>query len=618
MAGLEVIIGADKTDFDKKIKEVELDIKDLSKEKAIQIKLGLDTREISANIKDAKKTLNDLKVTAKDTGDAFGKSFAPKVANGGNALMQFSRIAQDAPYGIIGIGNNITATAEAFGHLKTQTGSTGGALKALASSLTGTGGILLGVSLLTTGLTLLSQSGLSVSDVFNKITGSFDGFKQSLSEANAEAAKNSAQDISLMNANVAAAKNVNLSMSDRLIAVKALQNEYPAYFGNLTQEQILNGNVAGAVREVTAALVQKARVAAYTSKITELAKEEFNIQEKIRASYSDIFSRFKLTEAQKVEFLQALNQTGREGDAVVQKYLKTLGIVDFYKAFSQVNTYKDLREELKQNILEQAKFTKEINKSYEAQIKLSTVVPKVTKQKKTYDTPQVSPLQSDINPAGLEDLSGQVVQIAKNVQGAEGLITTSMKNIKVAFDTSTFEMLQIMSDFNQQFNEIINTGFANAFSNLASTIGEGLSTGANVLSSIGKTLLGSFGAIMSELGKLLIKTGVAILAAKIALKTLNPYIAIAGGVALVAAGAAFSSGTKNIGNSIGGGSSGGSSGGGSYSSGASYSSPASSGGGSSTSFNGNSVVFEISGQSLIGVLSNTLDKNKRLGGVTSI
>ena len=559
MAGLEVIIGADKTDFDKKIKEVELDIKDLSKEKAIQIKLGLDTREISANIKDAKKTLNDLKVTAKDTGDAFGKSFAPKVANGGNALMQFSRIAQDAPYGIIGIGNNITATAEAFGHLKTQTGSTGGALKALASSLTGTGGILLGVSLLTTGLTLLSQSGLSVSDVFNKITGSFDGFKQSLSEANAEAAKNSAQDISLMNANVAAAKNVNLSMSDRLIAVKALQNEYPAYFGNLTQEQILNGNVAGAVREVTAALVQKARVAAYTSKITELAKEEFNIQEKIRASYSDIFSRFKLTEAQKVEFLQALNQTGREGDAVVQKYLKTLGIVDFYKAFSQVNTYKDLREELKQNILEQAKFTKEINKSYEAQIKLSTVVPKATKQKKTYDTPQVSPLQSDINPAGLEDLSGKVVQIAKNVQGAEGLITTSMKNIKVAFDTSTFEMLQIMSDFNQQFNEIINTGFANAFSNLASTIGEGLSTGANVLSSIGKTLLGSFGAIMSELGKLLIKTGVAILAAKIALKTLNPYIAIAGGVALVAAGAAFSSGTKNIGNSIGGVSSGGSS-----------------------------------------------------------
>jgi hypothetical protein len=614
MAGLEIIIGANKDDFDKKIKEVEFDIKELSKEKATQIKLGLDTTEINKNIKDAKKSLTDLKTTVRDTGGAFGKDFAPKVANGGNALMQFSRIAQDAPYGIIGIGNNISATAEAFSHLKNQTGSTGGALKALASSITGTGGVLLGVSLLTTGLTLMSQSGLSVSDAFNKLTGNFNQFKQSLSEANSEAAKNSASEISLMNANVAAARNLKLEMSDRLLAVKALQSEYPAYFGNLTQEQILNGNVAGAVRDVTSALVQKAKVAAYTSKITDLAKEEFQIQEKIRASYSDIFSRFKLTEAQKVEFLQALNKTGREGDAVVQKYLKTLGVVDFYKAFSQVNTYKDLREELKQNVLEQAKFTKEINKSYEAQIKLSTVVPK---QKKTYNTPQVSPLQSNIAPAGLEDLSGQVVQIAKNIKGAEGVITTSLSNIKVAFDTSTIEMMQIMADFNQQFNDIINTGIVGTFSDLASIIGEGLANGANVLQSIGKTLLSSFGGIMSELGKLLIKTGVGILAAKLALKSLNPYLAIAGGIALVAAGAAFSSGASNLSNSIGGGSGGSS--GGSISSGSSYSSPASYSGGSTSTFNGGTVVFEISGQSLIGVLSNTLDKNKRLGGgVTSI
>ena len=33
---LEVQIGADKSDFDKKIKEIEFDIKELSKEKAIQ------------------------------------------------------------------------------------------------------------------------------------------------------------------------------------------------------------------------------------------------------------------------------------------------------------------------------------------------------------------------------------------------------------------------------------------------------------------------------------------------------------------------------------------------------------------------------------------------------
>ena len=56
MAGgkLEVQIGADVTDFKKKIQEVEFDIKELSKVKLDRLKLGLDTTAINAQIKDAK------------------------------------------------------------------------------------------------------------------------------------------------------------------------------------------------------------------------------------------------------------------------------------------------------------------------------------------------------------------------------------------------------------------------------------------------------------------------------------------------------------------------------------------------------------------------------------
>src|SRR6478735_12155391 len=224
MAGLEVQIGADIKDFQKKIKEVESDVQQLANEKAIQIRLGLDTKEISAQIKDAKKTLTDLKQTARDTGASFQKDLAPKVANGGNALMQFSRIAQDAPFGIIGIGNNITATVEAFGHLQKSTGSAGSALKAVASSMLGSGGILLAVSLVTTGLTYMAQNGITVGDVFNKLTGTFDKNAKALSEIGSEAAKNSKEENSSLNAYVAAASNVNLKMRDRLIAVKKLQD----------------------------------------------------------------------------------------------------------------------------------------------------------------------------------------------------------------------------------------------------------------------------------------------------------------------------------------------------------------------------------------------------------
>jgi hypothetical protein len=60
-------------------------------------------------------------------------------------------------------------------------------------------------------------------------------------------------------------------------------------------------------------------------------------------------------------------------------------------------------------------------------------------------------------------------------------------------------------------------------------------------------------------------------------------------------------------------------GGGGGSTGRDYSSPASTvSTGSGGGFTNGSVVFEISGTSLIGVLSNSLDKNSRLGGTLGI
>lgn len=212
MAGkkLEVGIGADISDFQKKIKEVEFDLKELSKAKVERIKLGLDTGEINNQIKDVKKTLNDLKTTTRDTGNAFN-SMAPKVANGGAALTSFSRIAQDAPYGIIGVGNNITNTAEQFGYLVKETGSAGGALKAMLSSLAGVGGVLLGVSLLTTGLTLMAQQGLTVSDVIDKLTGKYDEFGNTIKKASEEGAKAAGSEVSALQSLVSVAQNDNLS-----------------------------------------------------------------------------------------------------------------------------------------------------------------------------------------------------------------------------------------------------------------------------------------------------------------------------------------------------------------------------------------------------------------------
>lgn len=72
------------------------------------------------------------------------------VTQGSNAALQAltntSRVAQDLPFGFLGIANNLNPLLESFQRLKVETGSTGGALKALGASLSGAGGIGLALS----------------------------------------------------------------------------------------------------------------------------------------------------------------------------------------------------------------------------------------------------------------------------------------------------------------------------------------------------------------------------------------------------------------------------------------------------------------------------------------
>lgn len=593
MANLEVQIGADKSDFDKKIKEVEFDVKQLAKEKQAQIKLGLDTTQITAQIKDAKKSLNDLRSTAKDAGNAIGKDFAQKTGNGSNALMQFSRIAQDAPYGIIGIGNNITATVEAFGHLKNSTGSTGSALKAMAGSIMGSGGILLAVSLLTTGLTYMAQNGITVGDLVDKLTGKFDAQKKALSDLGVEAAKSAGSEIASMKALVSVSQDETLSREKRLIAVKQLQDTFPAYFGNLSKEKILNGDVSLAVDDVSRALIARARASAIAGKLGELAGKRLELEEKREKAILDI------KEAQK------------KSDADSSVYAAGLR----FNLKAAVDSYKSIVEEIKSLDSQSKKYSERENTATKESILLLKEKAKVLKEQKPIgSTPQVSGVQSSITPVGLAETGGTILQIAKDVQGAEGMITTSMGNINIAFDTSGAIMLEALQKLNEDMNTLISGSIAETLGNLGTVIGDALANGGNVLGAIGSVLLQSLGKFLSDMGGLLIQYGtMAVIKGKLdlAIATGGPA-AIAAGFAAIGVGIAL----KAIGGAIASKAQGGnSSGGRSVSTGASVSSPTSStGGGGGGSFQGGTVVFEISGQSLIGVLGNTLDKNRRLGG----
>jgi hypothetical protein len=630
MAGLEVTIGAITAELERAIDESIALIKKLEKERDAKIKIGADTSDLDKKLKDANTNLNKFKNGLNGL-DAPLNKFSKNTADGSNALNQFSRIAQDAPFGIIGIGNNITATAEAFGSLSKQAGGAGAAFKAIGASLAGPGGLLLAISLVTTALTVMAQKGITVQDAMDSLTGGISNARKELQKMDADVAKNAQAQISSVNAYVYTAKNVNLTMEERLIAVKKLQDEYPAYFGNLDKERILNGDVSKAVDDVTKALKNKARAMALTSKLVDLAGQEQDIYSNLNNFIVRLAKELGLNVKETFELSKAINTLVKSG-----KDFNDVQSADIDRLPERLKQYvlqngalKDISNSLRRNLYEQDQITKKINESTAAQIGLEK---QAEKTQKVYDTPQVKGVTSFISPAGLKDLNtietfnGEVGKFGEKLRGLPGVIKTSMTKITSTFSEETAKSNAILDKFNTDIDKIINKGIAESLSGLAESIGEAFSTGGNVISAVGKSLLSTLGGVLIELGKMAIQTGVGILAISTALKSLNPYVAIAAGAALVALGSAVKGSVKGLG---GGGSSSGaafSTGGGSssttgtsYSTGASYTSPAAASTASgSSSFGSGSVVFEISGTSLIGVLNNTLDKNKGLGGSLTI
>lgn len=606
MAKLEVQIGADSGDFMSEIAKVEKQLADLKKQQATNIKLGIDTSSINKQISDTTTKLDHLKGSVNSSSTAFN-NHSKATANGGNTLMQFSRIAQDAPFGIIGIGNNLTATAEAFGSLSKSSGGAGAALKAVGASLMGPGGILLAISLVTTGLTVMAQKGLTISDVFNMLSGNFSQAAQDIKKAYEESSKSALGEVASIKAVIAVAKDETASRRDRLAAVNELQSKYPAYFGNLTEEQIKYGDLSKEIDSVSKALIAKA----LAEKISEKAGDaQFKI---LQLNAQLIKDKETLIKAEKT--LQNAAKSGSSAQAMA--------------------TYSNELNRAKNNLQETRKEWIAANKEAE---KYQSTLDKVTKT-------NVSTKASEDQLKANKKLAAETAKIKPpkpepfknpnpNFKGGNGFIGGGIVNpnsgivapdlgvdeaaIIAAEKTRAGLLLQekVLEDFNSNANSIINGSIASTFVGLGTNIGEALASGGNVLKAAGGALLAGLGSVLVELGKMAIQTGVGILAVKKSLKTLNPYVAIAAGVGLVALGSAFSSKSKSLGGSMGGGGSDGGGGQrGSISSGADVSSPTSSvSSGGSFSNSGGTVVFEIAGQKLIGVLNNTTQGNLRLGG----
>ncbi|HEU4901174.1 MAG TPA: hypothetical protein VFT06_00240 [Flavisolibacter sp.] len=163
----------------------------------LEIKVGAD---LEAASKAFEKLHADIDKAMKGGQQSFQKfvqtyqTQVPKLTKGTadatNALTNFSRIAQDAPYGLMGIANNINPALESFQRLQKEAGGTGNALKALVAGMTGPAGVGLAIGVVSSLLVAFGDKLFSAGE-----SAKYLGDDLKLMASQADATKKSIEDL---------------------------------------------------------------------------------------------------------------------------------------------------------------------------------------------------------------------------------------------------------------------------------------------------------------------------------------------------------------------------------------------------------------------------------------
>ena len=306
----------------------------------IEIPIGAPLGQLDKDLKGANAKLSQFASEASTTAGALGGSIANGAKTASFALTNLGRVALDAPFGFIGIQNNIQPLLESFQRLKQESGSTGGALKALASSLVGGGGLLLAVSLVTSALTVMAQNPEEVAGALNYLSGVVDTATANQKEYNKALIETQAEaklEITTLESLIGIAKNENLSRNARLEALKAVKAEYPEQLNFLTLETVGSKQAANAINLLSDSLLRKAKIQAAEKLLGEAFVKQLEATTKSAVEQASTFSKVVGV---------ALGAAGIKNFVVLQD-----GINNQLKAFkeggSEIDTYTQILNNLR-------------------------------------------------------------------------------------------------------------------------------------------------------------------------------------------------------------------------------------------------------------------------------
>ena len=270
-------------------------------------------RGLEAGLKSLKKTKEE---TAKTQAIDIDTEAVTRKTN--NLKMQFSQVARELPslamgpqMFILAISNNLPMLADAIADVRKQnellaaSGRKGVPVwKQLAGALFSWQTAL--VAAISLGIVFGKDIASWIKELINGKKAidnnreALENYKKAMLESQ-QTAQNETVQLNLL---YKAAVDSSKGMNERISAVKELKKEYPQYFKNLTDEEILVGKAADKYTELATAIMASAKAQAAKETLIKNSKEILDLETKITEEYK----KQELNEVKRTEAVGQLKQ----------------------------------------------------------------------------------------------------------------------------------------------------------------------------------------------------------------------------------------------------------------------------------------------------------------------
>lgn len=440
------------------------------------------------------------------------------------AVLNLSRVVQDAPFGFLGIANNINPLLESFQRLQVQSKAAGVSLgSTLKSALIGPAGLGLAVGAISSLLVVFGDrlfrsksAAEETADKLEKARKALDDYVNSLGDlerANVRGAQSAQEQIIKLQTLYRATQDANIPLGERKKLVDELQKQYPKYFKDISDETILAGGAQKAYEKLATAILAAAKARAAQDEIANLAKEALVLeQQKADALAKQVAAQVRLNAAKaaagkSADAGQAAIIPGgvSQGGFVSSQETQRLDALNFAqgKYNATLSVTNEIQDKINRNLERQNRLASRVSSIIEtngADVIIPTNAPVKDVKEKTVKVGRVN--ISDLGEIQIDRQGDTKIRerLLNLFQKTSFSVPIQLSGANVDFDQEAFDRLTNKFFILQEIAGNLQGAFESAFSSILS--------GTNVFQSLGNAIAAVIRKLIAQLAALAAISGI--------------------------------------------------------------------------------------------------------------